>query len=130
MSTAQLNAIGHRWVELADFHIEISYRHGKVNTDADTHSRLPLDITEYVAACTEELSKDTIRATWEGSQAAKEQDVANVVALNLSQEIWPTISHDKLEQAQREDTVINVIKSHQTKGNTHQPNKSHQERCQ
>lgn len=71
MSTAKLNAVGHRWVgELADFHFETRYRPGKVNIDADTLSRLPLDITEYVAACTEELSKDTIQATWEGSQAA------------------------------------------------------------
>ncbi|KAI3351461.1 hypothetical protein L3Q82_020223, partial [Scortum barcoo] len=127
MSTAKLNAVGHRWVgELADFHFEIRYRPGKVNIDADTLSRIPLDIAEYVAACTEELSKETIQAVWEGSQAAKEKDVAYVAVLNLSRGSsepppltpWPTINHDELEQAQREDTVISeVIKLKETHTN-------------
>lgn len=47
MSTAKLNAVGHRWVgELADYHFEIKYKPGKVNNDADTLSRLHLDISE------------------------------------------------------------------------------------
>ncbi|KAI3376375.1 hypothetical protein L3Q82_016857 [Scortum barcoo] len=118
---------GQMWVgELADFHFEIRYRPGKVNIDADTLSRIPLDIAEYVAACTEELSKETIQAVWEGSQAAKEKDVAYVAVLNLSRGSsepppltpWPTINHDELEQAQREDTVISeVIKLKETHTN-------------
>lgn len=43
LSTARLNAVGHRWVgELADFNFDIKYRSGKMNTDADTLSRYPL----------------------------------------------------------------------------------------
>lgn len=45
MSTANITAIGHRWVgELADFRFVIKYRPGKTNIDADTLSRLPFDI--------------------------------------------------------------------------------------
>lgn len=46
MSTAKLNAVGHRWVgELTDFR----YRPGKSNVDADTLSQLSLNIDRYVA---------------------------------------------------------------------------------
>lgn len=39
LTTAKLNAVGHRWVgELADFHFTIRYRPGKSNADADTLS--------------------------------------------------------------------------------------------
>ena len=42
LSTARLNAVGHRWVgELADFYFNIEYRPGKMNTDADTVQVLP-----------------------------------------------------------------------------------------
>ncbi len=45
LSTAKMNATGCRWVaELADFQFTIRYRPGHVNIDADTLSRLPLDI--------------------------------------------------------------------------------------
>ena len=42
------------------FHFDIKYRPGKENTDADTHSRCPLDIGQYVASCSEEMSIDTV----------------------------------------------------------------------
>lgn len=36
LSTAKLNATGHRWVsQLADFNTTLKYRPGKTNTDAD-----------------------------------------------------------------------------------------------
>lgn len=117
MSTAKLNAVGHRWVgELADFQFDVRYRPGKVNVDADTLSRLPADIDSYVHACTEELSRETILATWEGSRAAKQEDVAYVAALNLSQDppsqppgLLPTISHDDLVRDQRSDRAISQV---------------------
>lgn len=117
MSTAKLNAVGHRWVgELADFQFDVRYRPGKVNIDADTLSRLPVDIDSYVHTCTEELSRDTILATWEGSRAAKQKDVAYVAALDLSQGpssqppgLLPTISHDELVRNQRDDPAISQV---------------------
>lgn len=77
MSTAKPNVVGHRWTgELADFLFELKYQGEKVNVDADTLSKLPLDVDSYVDSyvdsCTEKLSKDTILATWEGSRAAKQ----------------------------------------------------------
>lgn len=120
LSTAKLNAVGHRWVgELADFYFEVKYRPGKVNIDADTLSRLPLDITEYVGACTEELSKDMVQATWEGSQAAKEKDVAYVAVLNFARESpgpctlipQPTISYKKSWSKLRERTQSSMKSS-------------------
>lgn len=57
LSTAKLNAVGHRWVgELADFRFEVKYRPGKASADDDTLSRLPLDIDSYVDSCTKELA--------------------------------------------------------------------------
>ena len=118
MSTAKLNAVGHRWVgELADFRFDVKYRPGKSNIDADTLSRLPLDMEKYERTCTEELSTEAVRATWDGSQAAERKDVAWVAALNISspdsnQQSHPplqTISHDELVKAQREDQAINTI---------------------
>lgn len=118
MSTAKLNAVGHRWVgELADFRFIIKYRPGRANADADTLSRLPLDITKYVDSCTEELTRDTILETWEGSRAAEHQDVAYVAVLNLQQddstqqppESLPTIPHDQLVKSQQNDPIIGPV---------------------
>ncbi|KAJ8007710.1 hypothetical protein DPEC_G00096990 [Dallia pectoralis] len=118
MSTAKLNAVGHRWVgELSDFRFDIKYRPGKSNVDADTLSRLPLDMGKYEMACTEELSNEVVRATWDGSQAAERKDVAWVAALNMCSPdpppqphcYLPAISHDDLVKAQREDQAIGKI---------------------
>lgn len=69
LSTAKLNAVGHRWVdELADFRFEVKFRPGKANADADTLSRLPLDIDSYVDSCTKELAETTF---WQHGKAAE-----------------------------------------------------------
>lgn len=103
MSTAKLNAVGHRWVgELSDFRFDIKYRPGKSNADVDTLSRLPLDMERYEMACTEELSNEAVRATWDGGQAAEQKDVAHQqLHCHL-----PNISHDDLVRPQREDQAI------------------------
>ncbi|KAI4872055.1 hypothetical protein NFI96_010346, partial [Prochilodus magdalenae] len=117
MSTAKLNAVGHRWVgELSDFRFNIKYRPGRLNVDADTLSRIPLDINEYATECTKELSRDVVRAVWQGSGVAQEKDVAWVAALNISVgTTWepcvslPRISHGELYKAQQEDPAIKEI---------------------
>lgn len=73
--------------ELSDFHFEICYRPGKGNIDTDTLSQLQLDMAEYKATCTEQLSEETVQATWLESQAAKNGDIAHVAMLNVSSEI-------------------------------------------
>lgn len=72
--------------ELSDFQFDVKYREGKVNIDADTLSRLPLDIKVYASECTEELHARAIQATWEGSHASKMKAVAWVAALYMSTE--------------------------------------------
>lgn len=109
MSTAKLTAVGHRWVgELSDFRFNIKYRPGKVNVDADTLSRIPLDMNDLTTACTEELSQEVVSATWEGTRVAQQKDVAWVAALLASSQdvvLQPNtpleeIKHDELVQAQ------------------------------
>lgn len=123
MSTAKLNAVGHRWVgELSDFHFDIKYRPGKENIDADTLSRCPLDIEWYVASCSGEMSVDAVRATWEGSQVANKKDVAWIATLITAQNsdintclesshhgLLSTIHHSELQRAQKEDPAIGDI---------------------
>lgn len=117
MSTAKLNAVGHRWVgELSDFRFDIKYRPGKTNVDADTLSRMPLNIDEYVGECTEGLSQDVVQATWNGTRAAQEREVAWVAALTLATNAdqdppapLSTISRDELAKAQREDEAVGEI---------------------
>lgn len=128
MSTAKLNAVGHRWVgELSDFRFDVKYRPGKVNIDADTLSRLPLDIEEYTSECTEGLPAGAIQAAWEGSHASKMKDVAWVAALYMSigedepcqPNAWlPTIGQDELIQAQKEDSIISQVRQWKEDGVT------------
>lgn len=116
LSTAKLNAVGHRWVgQLADFHFDIKYHPGKVNIDADVLSRCPLDINAFMKECSEELSEEAVGAVWEGSRRAKQGDVPWVAALNLASPNQPlkeplhTISHDELVQEQRADPAIGKV---------------------
>lgn len=77
-------------------------------------SRMPLDINRYVAECTNELSQDVVRATWEGSQAAKRDDVAWVTAHRIASidsstqphSLLSAIDQDELVRAQQEDPSI------------------------
>lgn len=93
------------------------YRPGKSNADADTLSRLPLDIDSYTKSCTEEFTSDVVCAVWDGSRVAKQKDVAWVTALTISSQVSPnlshdqlvTISHDELVQAQRKDDSIGEV---------------------
>ena len=76
LSSAKLNATGLRWIgELVDLNFTIRYRPGKTNTDADTLSRMPELMGEYMISCTEETSQDELYAI---IQSAKEQDQGRV----------------------------------------------------
>lgn len=67
LTTAKLNATGHRWVtELADFNFTIKYWPVRCNYDADGLSRMPLGIDQYMKLCTEEINQDVISATVQG----------------------------------------------------------------
>lgn len=116
LSTAKLNAVGHRWVgQLADFHFDIRYRPGKSNIDADTLSRCPLDMESLMTECSEELTDEAVCTVWEGTRRAQQRDVAWVAALSLASQAQPcleplqAISHDELVNEQRADPAIRKI---------------------
>ena len=118
LSTAKLNAVGHRWVgELADFRFDIKYRPGKSNIDADVLSRCPLDIDQYMSHCTEELSKEVVNAAWGGSRAADMDEVAWVAAIGVAHGVaecnfpdpLPAFKHQELVEAQRVDPAIGLV---------------------
>ena len=94
LSTAKLNATGHRWVaELENFCFTIKYRPGHPNKDADALSRMPLDIASYMETCTEIVSPDDIVTGCLGLEAQERGDATWVSAvtddvhfLNLDEE--------------------------------------------
>ncbi|KAL6468412.1 hypothetical protein MHYP_G00240890 [Metynnis hypsauchen] len=97
---------------------KVEARLSKVNVDADTLSRCPLDVDTYVTECTEEWTREAVGAIWEGGSAAKNQDVAWVAVLNLTtcdspeqsgMKLMPAINQDELAKAQRSDSVVGPV---------------------
>ena len=100
LSTAKLNSTGHCWLsELADYNFDITYRPGKVNRDADTLSRLPMDIDQYMPSCTQETSQEVISATLSG-----------VMALQHGGTVWITTVSDKTETLDLESDILDSRK--------------------
>ena len=100
LSTTKLNSTGHRWVsDLADYNFDIKYRPGKVNKDADTLSRLPMDIDQYMPSCTQETSQEVISATLSG-----------VMALQHDETVWITAVSDKTETLDLESDILDSRK--------------------
>ena len=90
LSTAKLNATGFRWIgELADFNFTIRYRPGKMNTDADTLSRLLENMSEYMDSCTAETCLDELRAIVQSIQLEDKGKVTWVSSLTHD----PTVLH-------------------------------------
>lgn len=122
LSTAKLNAVGHRWVgELADFHFTIRYHPGKSNADADTLSRYPVPLRNHLKEYTETMPPDVVSAIWQGDNAMRDGDVPCVAALQLHHDAEdtlcegiPVITPESVRAAQKEDAptceVINLKK--------------------
>ncbi|CAB4007478.1 Retrovirus-related Pol poly from transposon [Paramuricea clavata] len=69
LTSAKLNATGLRRIgELADYNFNIRYRPDKANVDADTLSRMSLDMDLYMTSCTEETTQQVLQATISGVQ--------------------------------------------------------------
>ncbi|KAK7907641.1 hypothetical protein WMY93_016253 [Mugilogobius chulae] len=124
LSSARLNAVGHRWVgELADFHFDIKYRPGKRNADADMLSRHPLDLDQQKSEYTETVLPEVVSAVWQGSKAAQNNDVPWLAALQLSasDNNVPTdsvlsMTPKDIKTAQQEDESIKEVISLKLKG--------------
>jgi len=132
LSTAKLNSTGHRWVsELADYNFEIKYRPGKANKDADTLSRIPLDISQYIPTCTQETSQDVISATLSSVKALQNGDTVWITAvsdstdsLNLDSNLLDSRNYHQIEPqviltAQKQDPSIGRVLAYKLNG--HKP---------
>uniref|UniRef100_A0A8C5E363 Gypsy retrotransposon integrase-like protein 1 n=1 Tax=Gouania willdenowi TaxID=441366 RepID=A0A8C5E363_GOUWI len=118
LSTARLNAVGHRWVgELADFHFDIKYRPGKMNSDADTLSRYPLELQESMNDHIGSIPAEIVTAVWQGSKAVQEDDVPWTAALQVDDTCIDETPQGNvqgfkpadLKTAQQKDTVIKEV---------------------
>ena len=130
LSTAKLNATGHRWVaELSDFSFNIRYRPGKLNTDADALSRLPaVDKDTLMKECTEEVSKDELCAVITHVKAQSEGDVTWITSVSSDQAVLDVDQQDvgeglrrinavDLLEAQRQDSVVGRVLQLKGSGN-------------
>ncbi|KAK7891779.1 hypothetical protein WMY93_023742 [Mugilogobius chulae] len=110
LTTAKLNATGHRWVaELADYNFTIRYRPGKTNADADGLSRMPLDIENYMISCTAEVSQAAISASMESVKVeCQGVGVIQVSALTLIKDSNTNqpFTPEQIRKAQGEDEIL------------------------
>ena len=91
LSSAKLNATGLRWIgELADFNFTIRYRPGKTNVDADTLSRHPEHMRQYMVSCTEEMLQEELRAVIQSIQLQDNGQVNWISSLTSD----PSVLHD------------------------------------
>ena len=62
----------------------LGVRAGKAKKDADTLSRIPLDINQYIPTCTQETSQNVISATLSGAKALQNDDAVYITAVSDS----------------------------------------------
>uniref|UniRef100_A0A3B3HHQ1 Gypsy retrotransposon integrase-like protein 1 n=1 Tax=Oryzias latipes TaxID=8090 RepID=A0A3B3HHQ1_ORYLA len=120
LTSARLNAVGHRWVgELADFHFDIKYRSGKRNADADMLSRYPVELQQQIDDHTETVSPEVVFAVWQGSKVTHDHDVPWMAALQLNcldgdampSDSTSSIRTSDIRAAQQEDPAIKEVVS-------------------
>jgi hypothetical protein len=124
LTSAKLNATGHRWVaELADYNFTIKYRPGAANRDADALSRMPMDIEDYMKLCTQETSQDSITACMNGIRAetpwitaiTANPEVLNTTAFTPELNGLQKLDPEEIVRAQENDPCIGRIRTLKTK---------------
>ena len=127
LTSARLNATGHRWVaELSDFNFTVKYHPGTANGDADALSRMPIE--QYISECKEEVEPEWIKATVEAMNAQRQGEAVWLAALSsaprgvkrmmddkVTLQVQP-ITPKELYQAQREDYAIGKVIEHKQSG--------------
>lgn len=119
LSTAKLNATGHRWVsELADFNITLKYRPGRTNTDADFLSRTPVSMDSYMSECTEQCSPEVLSAIFSTVETQKRHEMDWISAITYSPLVYELaadkqsdikVTQEELLQTQLQDPVISCV---------------------
>ena len=122
LTTAKLNATGHRWVaELSDFHFTVKYRPGMANKDADSLSRIHSDVEQYMDSCTVQVDPEWIKATveevdaqqrgeavWLLSLSSQPSELKHIMGDNCGLQVQPLTPKD-LYEAQQGDNAINTV---------------------
>ena len=121
MTTAKLNATGHRWVAaLADFNFNIKYRPGRVHRDADFFSRMKTNINSVIDECTEETTQEDIQATISAVCAQQQGQVNWLMSVSADPKLpnsfcppdincYTPIDLDSIREAQNRDPTISRI---------------------
>lgn len=121
MTTAKLDAVRHRWVaELADFKFKNHYKPGRLNSDADTLSRMSLDVEQYIRGCTRSSSKEVLMAMVEAASAEMgEQPLwVNIKEVgNLGAEVnemtgIKTLKSEDIVKLQDKDLIMGKVRYH------------------
>lgn len=133
LSSAKLNATGHRWLAaLATYEFTIQYKPGRINTDADLLSRNPHDDTTPIKWA--EISPSGVKAVCKLAQVdvpsstpyrlADQLGVppdglpaAFVCPVQLGGEALELLSMVDLKEAQNNDSVIGEVKRELETGN-------------
>ena len=119
MTTAKLDAVRHRWVaELADFNFKLQHKPGKLNSDADTLSRMPLGVEKYIRGCTQSSSREELIAMVEATPVEYSEqtvwvDIKAVEALEAEvSELTgiKTLNPDDIAKMQDKDPVMQKVK--------------------
>lgn len=109
LSTAKLNATGCRWgAELADFHVTVKYRPGRENVDADSLSRMPVDMETFMRECSEELAYDVIGAA---TQKVENQHEFSASYAEISPEtpVITPLTTEQIRYDQRNDSTVGPV---------------------
>ncbi|KAK0156235.1 hypothetical protein N1851_000488 [Merluccius polli] len=85
-----------------NFHFTIRYRPGKENVDADSLSRMPVNIEVIMEQCTEELTSDS-------NALCVCPVLTSLQCTAVSEDIHKTFSVAKIRQAQQDDVNISQI---------------------
>lgn len=126
LTTAKLNATGHRWLAaLATYDFDIEYRPGKTNTDADLLSRCTLGDGTHVewrsislpgikAICNEVRAHDSqetpFRLAEQLCTPAEAIPTAYAFPTSLRGDQRQLLSREDIEAAQESDVVIKAVK--------------------
>ena len=115
MGLEKPNATTQRWVsDLADYNFSIHYRPGKINSDADCLSRMPLDIGKYVDLCSEEINLNIFQEMVGSIEAVSEVpqhiDPETVMSVNAVDLLEKDNSHLNMKEDQDSDPYIKPIK--------------------